>query len=237
MTETSLIIVVADGFDAKPLLSRFAVRFERRGENTWAASFATDLHGLAVLEHGDPSEILSLSGDDHPVDADGWADWRLSAPGEHEMTEQLLPPANGPSAGKLAWRYDSAYWWDPNADPINVSLARDLGLSEPVDQMRELAAGKGDFIWKAMKFGWKAVGVASRISTIYAILDYAGAFKPLQQESVRQRLRMEQQEQWRREAIQLAEVRRHRLERGSASSRQKARQYYTTLDALIAANS
>ena len=96
MADTPLVIVGAFGFDPKPLLRRFADRFEEQGQNTWAASFPTDLHGLAVIEHSDPSEILSVSAGPRRVDADGWADWSISSPGEHERTDALLSPAAGP---------------------------------------------------------------------------------------------------------------------------------------------
>lgn len=54
---------------------------------------------------------------------------------------------------------------------------------------------------------------------------------------MRLRARMEQREWQRQVIIDLAEIRRKRLEEGSESSKRKARQYYSTLDALIAANS
>jgi hypothetical protein len=231
------IITVADTFDPTPLLSRFAERFEDRGENKWAASFTTDLHGLAVLEHSDSSEIRSFRSDLHPVDRDGWADWQQAAPGEHEMTDPLLPAVDKSPGDRLAWRYEDIYWWDPEADPIDQALARNLGLSGAVEEPRALAAGRGDFVWKVAKFGWKAVGVYTRVTNIYMLADRAGLLRPLQQSMVRHRAEMAQREQWRRQSLALAEVRRERLERGSPSSRQKARQYYTTLDALIAANS
>ena len=234
MVDMDVEITVADGFDPSPLIDQFAERAERTGDLTWRVRFASTLHGLALVNASSEEEIVSVAGF-HPVDPDGWADWRQSAPGEHEMTDALLPQLGRPATTDTAYRYDEAWVWDPNAPAASSSTLEVLGLAGLAEQ-RSAAAGRGDWIVKAVKFAWKSpLGRDLRIQAAWWLTKQG--WKVLQQQSYEQRARMEQREFERRLILDLNETRRERLERGSESSRRKARQYYTTLDALIAANS
>lgn len=153
------------------------------------------------------------------------------------MTNVLLPSVGASPSLDLAWRYDDAWVWDPSAQPADPALLADLGLQEFAPSGVEAAQGKGSWIWKAVKFGWKHAGKFNDPRVQVAIWLTKQGWQKIQEQSVTQRARMDKIEHDRRVLIDLLEVRRDRLNKGSESSRRKARQYYSTLDDLIRLNS
>lgn len=236
MAKLGVHLTVADDFDPSPLLRRFASHSERAGRGTWFATFDSPLHGLALVQASAPTEVLGVTGL-HPVDTDGWADWQQSAAGETEMTSRLLPTGTVSGIGDTVYRYEDIWAWDetlPSADPRTL---RDLGLAGLSDEPLALAAGRGSWAWRAVKLAWKRAPVLGDPRVTAAIWLSKKGWEKLHDQSVAHRAVMERMEWERRTMIGLNDVRRHRLEQGSASSRRRARQYYTTLDALTAANS
>lgn len=233
MGEEHFVVTVAPNYDPTSVTQSFGGTAKRLDAITWALALPSALHGLALTKATSPEEILHVTGHNHPVDVEGWQDWAESAPGEFEMTGPLLDARPARGEGPV-FRYDDAWVWDPNAPSISSADLSRLGLIAATEAPRELTAGKGAFAWTAVKIAWKGAGHVSTAITVFQ-LSRAG-WKALRKEMVEQRARMEESELHLRITLELTETRRHRLESGSVESRRKARQYYTTLDALIAAN-
>lgn len=232
--EMPALVYVAEGFDPTADLQSFASEVKRTGDDVYEVAFFSALHGLAFANASGRDQVLGISGK-HPVDADGWADWSQAAPGESEMTSPLLPAAGIQSDG-VAYRYEDAWVWDPSAPPVDASLLESLRLTELAEAPRTIAQGRGRWMPTAIKIAWKAAGRLNDPRVQAALRITQRGWEKLREQSYEQRARWEQHEFERRLLIDLAETRRERLETGSASSRRKARQYYSTLDALIAAN-
>lgn len=234
--ELVLDIEVAGDFNARSITDNYARAAEAIGENQWRVTLETPLHGLAMINSTDLDQVI-WAGYPRPVDPDGWVDWTNSGPDEWEMSAPLLPRSPLSGGMNTAWRYDHAWGWDPDAPNADPGLLAELGLNAFSANSIDAAAGKGSWVWKAVKFGWKHAPVLGDPRVDAAIWLTRQGWKVLQQQSVAQRARMEKLEFERRIIINLNETRRQRLEQGSESSRRKARQYYNTLDALIRMNS
>lgn len=234
MVEADFVITVAPRFDPKTVIESLDGSTTQVDNTTWSVTLPTSLHGLALVHATSPDEVLQISGHYHPTDAEGWQDWTEAGPDEFEMTTSLLPRA-GTSRTDPVFRYDDAWVWDPEAPPVSSLHLERLGIAEVSDSARLAAAGRGGWVFKAVKIAWKGAGHVSTAVTVFQ-LGRAG-WRELRRDLVEHRARMEQAERLRRAELHLLSVRRERLETGSLSSRRKARQYYTTLDALIAANS
>lgn len=230
----SALVYVAEGFDPTADLQSFASEVKRTGDDVYEVVFSSALHGLAFSNASGRDQVLGISRK-HPIDADGWADWSEAAPGESEMTSRLLPAAGAQSDG-VAYRYEDGWVWDPSAPPVDASLLASLGLTELAEAPRTVAQGRGGWVPKAFKIAWKVAGRIRDPRVQAALWITQRGWEKLKEQSYEQRARWEQREFERRILIDLVETRRERLETGSASSRRKARQYYSTLDALIAAN-
>lgn len=237
--ELRVVVTTANGFDPTEVTRSFGGTAERIDDHSWRLALPSALHGLALTRITSPEDLIQVTDHHHPVDGEGWQDWTESGAGEYELPRPSLPthPTTGDGP---AFRYDDAWVWDPNAPAASATELARLGLSSLTEEARDLstdviAAGKGAHVWKAVKIGWKLAGHVGTAITIYQLS--AAGWKALRKDLVEQRARMEERELHLRITLQLAETRRQRLESGSESSRRKARQYYSTLDALIAANS
>jgi hypothetical protein len=162
-----------------------------------------------------------------PAGADGWEDWSDAGPDQREVGQPLLPAQFSTDDTAVA-TYEMV--WVESADPAPPSLVRQLGLR----------SGIGKAIWTPVKIVWKyrdTIWKATK-SWQFAAASVAGRiiWKELKQQSAQQHARLEVLEGQRRAALNLAELRRHRLESGTDSQRRKWRQHYSALDALIEAN-
>ncbi|MFS3130564.1 hypothetical protein ACLM5J_19335 [Nocardioides sp. Bht2] len=237
--EQTVVATTANGFDPTELARSFGGEAARIDDENWRLTLPSALHGLALTRLTSPEDLVQVTDHRHTVDADGWQDWTESGAGEYEVPQRSLPSVPTPGQGPV-FRYDDAWVWDPNAPAAAATELARLGLTSLTEEARDLstdviAAGKGAHVWKAVKIGWKLAGHVGTAITIYQ-LSSAG-WKALRKELVEQRARMEERELHLRITLELTQTRRERLETGSEASRRKARQYYNTLDALIAANS
>lgn len=235
MGEVTLEVRTGDAFNPSGVFERFATEATHMAANQWFVRLPSELHGLALANATDPDEIVHIGGQ-HPVDAYGWQDWSTSGPDENEMTKALLPPPPADASAGTAYRYDDAWMWDPEAPTSDEALLASLGLTEVNAQALEAHLGKGSWAWKAIKFGWKS-GIGRDLRVQAAIYLTKQGWKILQEQSYRQRIEFERREFEQRTILNLAEIRRARLETGSEASRRKARKYYATLDEIIRTNS
>lgn len=234
MSAIRAVVDLAERYNPRELWRVFATDVKQQPDGCWLVTFPTELHGLAAVTASGPDGIVSVTDVGHTPDATGWSSWTNHIAGEYEMHGSLLGPLSPPPS-ITAYRFEDAWVWDPNVPSVSQSELARLGLLGISEAPFAETLGKGAWAWKAVKLGWKVTGHVS--TAIWALEVTHAGWKKLQKEMVDHRGRMERNEHLRRTNLLLAEVRRDRLENGSESSRRRARQYYTTLDALIAANS
>lgn len=239
MTGRSIRVVIGDAaYDPSALFARFASRVDQVAARTWSLELPHALNGLAMIRATTPLELTSIECPLHPGDSDGWLDYTEAGAGQWEFSLGRLERFAGPHIGRVdasftdstIYRWGHAWYWDTTAPPADGRLLHDLGL-ETVSDQQASAAGKGAWTWRVVKLGWRAHGVYKAYTIAHKV------WKELDPYALEHREVMSQRQHHLHAQMMLAQLRRQQLESGSASSRKKAREKYSALDALMAMNS
>lgn len=239
MTNLQLLVTVAEDFDPSRLFAQFTVDSQRVGDNDWTVTLDAPIKGLGLINASGRNEVLNVGPRNIAV-SDGWEDWQpYAGPNQWEMHRSLLPNPYAPGSGPepksdIGFRYALGYVYDPRAQAANRHDIANLGLTELSDQAAEALGGKGSWMWKAIKVGGKVIGPVGTIVTALQITQ--AVWNKVHRDAVVHTARMDKQEVLQRIAIELALTRADRLNNGSAASRKKARDFYKTLDLIIAAS-
>lgn len=188
----------------------------------WRVEYPTDLHVVAFIR---ATAALPLSvARERPTDPSGWENWSDAGAGHVEPTGRLLPDGQPADKG-LIYRFVDSWAWEETAPSPAASEAARLGLVLP--------QGKGTYVWKALKLGWRLAGALDLRDDI-AFWIAGQVAKKIQREVVEYRAYMSRFEAEQRLILEVAAERHVRLNSGTAAEKAKWRHHYAIIDKLIA---